>query len=81
MCTRKTYVKNKHCINALTAALLITAIIQPYCVSAAENQSNTAFQTEIYVSPEGSDMGRGTIDDPLSTVSAARDMLRTISDK
>ena len=80
MCTRKTYVKNKHCINALTAALLITAIIQPYCVSAAENQSNTAFQTEIYVSPEGSDMRRGTIDDPLSTVSAARDMPRTISD-
>jgi hypothetical protein len=34
--------------------------------------------TELYVSPEGSDLASGTIETPLATISTARDRVRTL---
>ncbi len=52
----------KHKLLAAVSILLVTA-----CTSGSY---------EIYVSPEGNDQNEGSIDSPLATITAARDMIR-----
>ena len=48
----------------------------------AEKKTHQELKTvsglELYVSPGGNSSGKGTLDDPLNTLEAARDMLRTL---
>ncbi len=75
MRSRKNCAGNKIHIGALSAVLLVAAAFPPYCISAVGDGIDEIVPIELYVSPEGSDEGSGTIDEPLATVSAARDML------
>ena len=67
---------NRKVLSCITAAVMICSAVQ-IGISAQDDIRNTM---EFYVSPDGSDSGRGTIDDPFATIAAARDAVREAKD-
>lgn len=60
------------------AAVMTAAAIAPLNIIAADTTGGV--QASFYVSPDGSDKGTGTKDDPFLTITAARDAVRKIND-
>ncbi len=78
MWNRKKCMRTRIHSGALSVVLLTVLALQPYYIYAENDKTDESDPIELYVSPEGSDEGQGTIDEPLATVSAARDMLRKL---
>ena len=74
MWNRKKCMRTRIHSGALSVFLLTVLALQPYYIYAENDKTDEADPIELYVSPEGSDEGQGTIDEPLATVSAVRDM-------
>ncbi len=58
----------------------LSAISSAVFVSDAAESVSQKIQAEFYVSPDGSDSGKGTLSDPFATVTAARNAVREIND-
>ena len=78
MWNRKKCMRTRIHSGALSVFLLTVLALQPYYIYAENDKTDESDPIELYVSPEGSDEGQGTIDEPLATVSAVRDMLRKL---
>ena len=63
-------------LSCITAAVMLCSAMS-VGIFAEDDTRNTM---EFYVSPDGSDAGSGTIDDPFATIAAARDAVREAKD-
>ena len=66
----------KKVFSFFTAAVILCSSVQ-LGVFAQTDERNTA---EFYVSPDGNDSGKGTVDDPFATIAAARDAVRAVKE-
>lgn len=66
----------RKCFQFFTAAVILCSSVQ-LGVFAQTDERNTA---EFYVSPDGNDSGKGTVDDPFATIAAARDAVRAVKE-
>ena len=66
----------KKVLSLFTSAVMLCSALS-VGIFAEDDTRNTI---EYYVSPDGSDSGSGTIDDPFATIAAARDAVREAKD-
>ena len=60
----------------LTLTMALTFGVFPVSGYAQKEKTNTAI--ELYVAPDGSDSGMGTIDDPLATLEGAKNKVKAV---
>ena len=65
----------------MIAVLLSILLVIPFIVNADEGAESEVSQLNIYVAPEGNDLGDGSIENPFRTLEKARDYIRTYKAK